>query len=633
MMASFMVLSQYAKSEVGDSLQVSRTSIEKESGISSSVKVAEVVVTGTRQKTDIRHLPMTVSIVGKEVLTQRQQPNVMPTLSETVPGLFVTSRGMMGYGVSNGAAGGIMLRGISGGAGQVMVMIDGHPQYNGIYGHPIADTYQSLYAQQVEVLRGPASVLYGSNAMGGVINIVTDKDSQKGHHLDASLGTGSYGTVQGDLAYRMNGEKLSASVGGQYMRSDNHRPHMGFEQYGGFGKLSYAISQNWNAWADINVTRYNSSYPGAVDVPMLEADQWITRGFATAAVEHEYENTSGRVSFYSTYGWHKINDGYKANDPSAKPQARYFRSKDALTGVSAYESFKLYEGNRLTVGIDYQKIYGNAYYTSRATGEVLETQNKQSGRVDNNEIAAYVDFRQDIMDWLTIDAGIRWDKHNVTGDEWIPQIGLVVRPVESADLKATISKGFRNPTMREMYLYPPSNEELMPEKMMNYEIAWKQRFTSFSYGINLFLIDADNIIQTVERKNVNTGEIKNKGVEAEATWAINKNWRLTTNHSFLNMKYHVLAAPEYKGMIGVNYASERWNAGVGVQQLAGLFTVTGANEHKENATLVNMNVGFHATKAITLWMRGENLLGEKYEVIAGYPMPKATFMGGLKIRI
>lgn len=88
----------------------------------------------------------------------------------------------MGYGVSTGAAGGMSLRGIGAGVNaaggpttSLLVLIDGHPQYMGLMGHPIADAYQSMMAERVEVLRGPASVLYGSNAMGGVINIVTRK--------------------------------------------------------------------------------------------------------------------------------------------------------------------------------------------------------------------------------------------------------------------------------------------------------------------------------------------------------------------------------------------------------------------------------------------------------------------------
>ena len=143
----------------------------------------EIVVTGTRSLTDVRHLPMTVTTLGRDLLTKENRMSLLPTLTEQVPGLFITSRSMMGYGVSGGAAGGINMRGISGGAGQLLVLIDGHPQYQGVYGHPISDSYQTLMAERVEVLRGPASVLYGSNAMGGVTNIVTRK-AQDGVNTD-----------------------------------------------------------------------------------------------------------------------------------------------------------------------------------------------------------------------------------------------------------------------------------------------------------------------------------------------------------------------------------------------------------------------------------------------------------------
>ena len=150
--------------------------------IADSAALGEVVVTGTRNVTDIRHLPQTVTVVERETLTENQRVSILPTLMEQVPGLMVTSRGMLGYGVSSGGSGGMMLRGISSGAGQVMVLIDGHPQYNGIYGHSIADAYQTMMAERVEVLRGPASLLYGSNAMGGVVNIVTRGMEAEGSH-------------------------------------------------------------------------------------------------------------------------------------------------------------------------------------------------------------------------------------------------------------------------------------------------------------------------------------------------------------------------------------------------------------------------------------------------------------------
>ena len=600
---------------------------------SDTLSLEEVVVTGTRNATDVRHLPMTVTVVGREQLTEQHQPSVLTTVMQRVPGVFVTSRSMMGYGVSTGAAGGINMRGIAGGAGQLMVLIDGHPQYQGIYGHPISDSYQALMAERVEVLRGPASVLYGSNAMGGVLNIVTRQAKQDGVNTSINLGAGSYGTVQTEASNQIRSGRFSSTVAAQYNRTDNHRPRMGFEQYGGYMKLGYDLNDHWNAFIDADITRFNASYPGATSKPLFDADQWITRGVVSAALENHYGRTSGALSVYSNFGRHKIDDG--TADPE-KPTQRYFRSKDALTGVSWYQSAQLFEGNRLTVGVDYMHIYGNAYYTSKQTGEVMETPNKQSGKSYRNEIAGYVDFRQDLTGWLTVDAGARIDHHSITGTEFVPQAGVVVRPISTGEVKAMVSKGFRNPTMREMYLYPPSNTDLEPERLWNYELSWRHRLKDgFAYGANLFYLKGDNMIQTVpvdgKPRNVNTGEIEKWGFELEASYPIARYFSIRANSAYLHMKNKIVAAPEQISYLGIDYRQGKWFASVGMQYVDNLYTAVGEAEQTEDFRLVNASVTYAATKNVSLWVRGENLLAEKYEFNLGYPMPRATFMAGVSV--
>lgn len=593
-----------------------------------SASLSEVVVTGTRSVTDTRHLPMTVTVIGRDRLTARHEQSVLPTVMQQVPGLFVTSRSMMGYGVSTGGSGNISLRGLSGGSGQLLVLIDGHPQYNGVYGHPISDSYQTMLAERVEVLRGPASALYGSNAMGGVLNIVTRKMAQDGTRTSLNLSGGSYGTVQAEATNQTKAGAFSSTVSAQYGRTDNHRPHMGFEQFGGYAKLGYDLSPHWNTYIDANVTHFNAQYPGSEQSPIYGAYQWITRGVASAAVENHYRNTSGAISVYSNFGRHKIDDG--TSDP-ARATERYFRSKDALTGVSVYQSAQLFAGNRVTLGADYQHIYGHAYYTSKETGEVMDTPNKQSGRSYRNEIAAYADFRQDLLPWLTVDAGIRLDHHSVTGTEWVPQAGLVVRPVSTGELKLMAAKGFRNPTMRELYLYPPSNEDLKPERLWNYELSWRQRTGRLSYGANLYYIKGDNMIQTVNRKNINTGEIENSGVEAEVGYALGRHWSVTTNHSWLHMKNEVVAAPEYKGFVGVDYHCDRLRANATLQYIDNLYTAVGSSATKESFCLLDLAVSYAVAPHVTVWTRGENLLAQGYEINLGYPMPRATVMAGIQL--
>ena len=109
-----------------------------------NVVMQDVVVTGTRTETDVRHLPMTVSVVGRAEIEQSRQSSILPVLNTQVPGFFSTSRGVLGYGVSTGGSGQMSMRGIGGPAQAglpttgLLVLIDGHPQYMGLMGHPIA---------------------------------------------------------------------------------------------------------------------------------------------------------------------------------------------------------------------------------------------------------------------------------------------------------------------------------------------------------------------------------------------------------------------------------------------------------------------------------------------------------------
>ena len=599
-------------------------------------EIGEVVVTGTRNETDVRHLSQTVSVVNRSKIDQALQPSLLPVLTEQIPGLFVTSRGVMGYGVSGGAAGSISLRGLSGGTARLMVMIDGHPQYAGIFGHPIADAYQSFLAERVEVLRGPASILYGSNAMGGVINIVTRKMQEDGVKTNLRAGYGSWNTLETELTNRIRKGRFSSVVSGSYNRTDGHRADMGFEQYGGYAKLGYEVTDNWNLRGDVNVTHFNASYPGPVDAPLLDGDQRITRGMTSFAVENRYEKTSGAVSFFYNWGDHWINDGYTPSEGET-PQDDRFLSHDDMMGVSLYQSARFFKGNRITVGFDWFR-YGGRAWNEYVSGEQAGT---TSDLVDKHEdeLAGYIDFRQDIGSWLTFNVGLRADHHSRIGLEWVPQAGLAFHLPHAMELKASASKGFRYPILREMYMFPPQNPDLQPESMWNYELAFSQRLMEgrLTYGVNLFYIDGKNLIQTLPNPNgsgmlnQNSGEIENTGVEIQAAYRINRHWSVDGNYSFLHMENPVIAAPEHKLYAGANFSHGRWNVSTGVQYIEGLYTSVGENENKENFVLWNLRASFRACKWLDIWARGENLLAQEYEINAGYPMPGATIMAGFNL--
>lgn len=608
------------------------TSAAQEADSLRTYPIDEAVVTGTRNRTDVRHLSQTVSVVNRDKIEQTMQPSLLPVLNEQIPGLFTTARGIMGYGVSGGAAGGISLRGLSGGSARMMVLIDGHPQYAGIFGHPVADAYQTLLADRVEVLRGPASVLYGSNAMGGVINIVTRQPEGDGLRGRFHTGYGSYNTLETEAGAMLRNGRFSANVSASYNRTDGHRENMGFSQYGGYAKLGYQFTDNWQLLADLDLTHFDASCPGPVSAPLIDADQGITRGMTSLSARNDYGKTSGALSFFYNWGRHSIGDGHKADVIIIDPYT--FESYDDMMGVSLYQSAVLFEGNRTTVGADWFRYGGKAWndYQMQPHKDLVDKH--------ETELAAYFDFRQHIGSMLTLNAGLRVDHHSRIGTEWVPQAGAAAHLPHHIEVKASVAKGFRYPILREMYMFPPQNPDLKPESSWNYELAISQKLLGgrLSYGVNLFHIDAKNIILTLPnpsgagKLNQNSGELHNSGAEIQAAWRISRAWSVNANYSYLHMKEPVIAAPEHKAYAGASWTEGRWSVSTGLQYVAGLYTSTSPVQ-KEDFLLWNVRSSFKVCKWLDLWARGENLLAQKYEINAGYPMPGATVVAGFDIRL
>lgn len=595
--------------------------------IRDTTEINEVVVTGSRNEMLSRDLPTTVSVIGHEKLNENFRPSTIPTLTEQVPGFFSTSRGVLGYGVSTGAAGSMKIRGIGSGA-QLLVLIDGQPQYAGLMGHPIPDVYQTMMAERVEVVRGPASVYYGSNAMAGVVNILTPQMQENGQRTNIQLGAGSYGTLQGQATNRLRAGKFSSIVGIDYQRTDGHRPNSQFAQEAGFVKLGYDFSEHWKANADANITHFKASNPGPANTPLIDNDSKILRGLASVSLSNQYERTSGTLRGFYDWGHHNVDDGYQAG---GTPRTFHYLHNDYMAGITWYQGISFFKGNRVTFGLDWQQFGGHAWNRDNAT-------KAETNLVDTtqNEVGAYIDFRQEITSWMTIDAGIRYDWHNQAGSEWIPQGGLTFHPSKNDDLKALVSKGFRNPIIREMYMFQSQNPDLKPERMMNYELSYTHRIADRGHvGANLFLIKGDNLITNVmqpsgRQLNINTGSFTNHGFELSADYRFSEHWTANANYSYLHMKTPIMGAPEGKLYIGANYTYGRFSAVLGVQNISGLYI---SNTAKENYTLVNATASYRILPQLTLYVKGDNLLAQRYQTYAGFFMPKATFMGGVSLDI
>ena len=585
------------------------------------------VITGTRMSVLRDALPAPVSVVGRAAIAASDEAAVMPVLMEQVPGLFVTSRGVTGYGVSGGAAGAISLRGFGAASGRVIILIDGHPQFESIYGHPVADEYMAANAQRVEVSRGAASVLYGSNAMGGAINIITRQPLYDGNSFDFKMLGGSYGTYRVNFADNYKKGAFTSSVTLGHDRTAGHRENSAYHNTNGMLKFGYQLSNAWKAGASLSMMKAYSENPGTVSQPMFDAWSDIVRGMATISLGNKYENTSGNIDFYLNYGDHTINDGHVQGKD---PQPYLFHGTDFTAGLSAYQMFGLFTGNTLTLGTDVIYYGGNAY---RNPETEIYADHKRL-----NEEAVYI-FDQQVLGKFMFNAGIRFDYHSAYGAEWIPQVGVSYMPGANTTIKASASKGFRMPNMRELYMYASANAELLPEEAWSYDLTLGHHFLggALNTELSLFYTKGSNIIEVVREngkpQNRNVGAFANKGVEFGADWRINRTFSLNANYSFLHMDTIYTGAPVHKAYAGADWTPGRFSAGVGAMLIHDLYLSTGEGAVTSNYVDLKARLGYKCNDWLQVFVRGMNLLNQEYETMLGYPDPGFTILGGLSISL
>ncbi len=586
-------------------------------------RIGEVVVTGSNNATGRNLLPYTVSTIGSPQLEATGQSQLLSAISVQVPSLFVSERNIIGFGVSNGGSGGIKIRGIGGSpTNAVLMMVDGQPQFAGIYSHHVADFYETEYVDRVEVLRGPGSVLYGSNAMGGVINVITKNAEKDGVHTTLTSQYGSYNTWRSSLTNTIRMGKFSSLVSLGYDRTDGLEDDFDFKQGSLYAKLGYDFSDSWKARADYSLMNFIGNDPIYPKLSKPESTdiyhQNVTRGEASLSLNNYYGNTNGSVRVYYSYGNHYIDD------------PNHFHSLDDRFGILAYQNFSPWKDAAATLGFDFDTYTGKI----PMSGGAAHTEGSMStiSRKSITEYSPYATISQELFGGvLILNAGLRMANSDRFDTQWIPQGGFVIHPAEGWMLKASLAKGYRNPSFREMYLYRPANPDLDPERMMNYEVTVGKTFSRY-FGIDVtgYYSKGDNLIQTVDMKNVNTGSFINKGIEVTANSQPLDKLSLRATYSYLHTSLDDLtAAPKNQYFLGVGWqALPKFHVDAELRGIGGLYVSDGIDH--QNYTLLNLRFTYKIIRALELFATLNNITDASYIINRGYEMPGFNGMGGFK---
>ncbi|MCF8380630.1 MAG: TonB-dependent receptor [Bacteroidales bacterium] len=591
--------------------------------VTDTLSINELVVTGMRVDIARKNLPMNISVITEDQIDEIEESAVLSMVSRRIPSLFVNERGVTGYGrVGSSSAGNISVRGVGGNPNsQILVLVDGHPQYMGIFGHPLPNNYVSSDLQRVEVIRGPASILYGSNAMGGVLNFITKEQKEDGVSGSMRLGMGSFNTQKLMTNTGFKKGKLDFFISYNHDETDGHRENMDFRIDNSFAKLGYKFNENFKLTADFNIADMKGLDPGMVDSTEDVFVANMVRGKTSLSLMNKFDKMEGGAFAFMNFGDHNFSDGWV--------------SKDENFGFSAFEGLKLIKANLITLGIDH-KSYGGR-------GNIAFPPANANKWLEVTETGAYVIVQQNLFsNTISLTAGGRYESHSLFGSQFIPQTGISVNVIDDMSIKASYSEGYRSPTIMELYLFAP-NSELLLEESKNIEAGISNTFLGgkLNTEITLYNVKGSNLI-VMDYSNApppsrkNSGEFNHKGIELEANFLSEKNMSVDFSYSFLHMDNPRLSAPEHQLFTGVNYNIDKFFFALQANYIAGLYISTTSEVLNQNITenyfLLSASAKYQLSENTEFFVSGKNLLNRIYQIDYGYVMPGINFMTGIAVK-
>lgn len=592
--------------------------------VKDSLLLKEVVITGTKYENSRNNIPFTVSSISSEEINKRGDYNVLNVVQNEIPGVFLTERSILGFGASTNSAGSIGMRGVRNSPNTgVLILLNGQPQFMGIFGHPISDSYVSTDVERIEVIRGPASMLYGTNAMGGVINIITKKQNQTGFISEVNFSKGAYNTSKSSLSigYKLNDVSVFASFNSD--KTDGLRDYSDFKISNGFAKINYDFSDALKLSLDYNLASTKANDPG----PSYEPSKFsinIKRGKFSTELTNNFSSVEGALQLFYNYGTHDLSDGWYSTDKN--------------TGMLLYETGKILDNWTVTIGTDYKKFGGKTNWG--------EAKNMDKSIVEK---AAYLHTSYSIYSKLIATAGLRIENNSAYKNITVPVGGLSYLMNDNITLKTSVSKGFRSPTIWELYMFAPSpffapaNPDLKPETILNYEAGFiygrkaksSSAFESYSMEFTYYYSKVkDMIVQTSKLINMNSQQ--NRGVELTSKIKLKSGLDLSLNYSYLNADTSLSAMPKQILFVEGLYRIDNAVAGINLKYVGDYYTVSTVHSwepekyKKQFFATLNMFCSYSVGFGFNVILNINNILDRQYEINDGYVMPGRNFSAGVR---
>ncbi|GAB6906514.1 TonB-dependent receptor [Desulfosarcina cetonica] len=600
-------------------------------------KLDEIVVTGTRTAHAIKDAPVETTLITREDI-EKSNAQTVTDIVKTIPGMSVSGNDDIFGGSSSRAR----LRGLSFNNGYGLILIDGQRMHgssqSGAHGEYAVGLNQIPVSmiERIEVIKGPSSVLYGSDAMAGVINIITRKIPQK-----ATMGAGvKYGwyKVSKSINYYTDAE-VTPSDYGKYRNTRNAYAYAGNKINDRMGFLFDYDHEDSEGTSNDPYDNNRDSAMGKFDVVFSDmVSAWVKGEIS------EFERTTSYVTSEDSYRIAAGLDFDFSENQKLMFKGYHYRdefstsSRDGEIGFDQGEFQYTWDtgvSHVLTLGSEFQRQTIDYYMNNTATVNGVTVRTRTTVKEDVDTFSVYLQDEWTLFNKLVLVPGLRWDHHSTFGNSFNPKLNVMYHLLENTSLRASVGKSFKSPTIRQLYYDVPywhspfwvaSNPDLEPEESIGYSAGIEQWFLNNKGMVNLTfyrneisdMVVTDTTGQTYEGAPLyiyeNVDEATVQGVELTAQFYPTESFSLAAGYAFTDSEDEstgndLTYTPDHSFSISPAYEYIPWGLGVSgtLSYVSDQYTDTDNTRVQEAHVLVDGKIFKRLTKMAKITLEVDNI--------------------------
>jgi vitamin B12 transporter len=566
-----------------------------------------VVVSASLDPEDRKEVPASTTVIDQREIAARQATDLSDLVS-TVPGISLIQAGPAGQQTS------LFTRGTN--SNQTLLLWNGIQLNDPYFGGANWQFVPLDGVERVEVARGPFSALYGSNAVGGVVQVLTGTRQGGTFNLEG----GEYGYKRGGLAAGANLGSARLDVTGSVRRGGNEFVNDDFDSEEGVARALWTVGpgSSLGLLVRANDSKTGIPFSGALPSPHRQIswrEREVAVPFSTGQGPWQVEAQVSRTDFDNAF-----------RDPDDPFSQAADTQSQALRG-RAVASWHGGEDLRISVGTEAERL------------EVTAT----SGTFTNLDAArqrTWAAFGQG--SWghgpLRLDLGVRRDDNNVYGGKTSLRAGTVVKLGADTLLRASYGEAFRAPSLGELFFPGSGNADLQPEDSRSYEVGLEHAAGGWRFGLTGFENRVRNLIDfdLATFRDVNVGRARSRGVEAEAGFrrgifdaSVNGTWLNTED---LGTGLELLRRPKRSANLILTARPGPWTlsfVGRYVGNRGDFDPVTFGRTVNPSYVRADLAARWRALTWLSPYARVENLADKQYSEALGFPSPGRTLIGGL----